>query len=411
MEGCSRCSSCKWVPLSQIKSWRFAQVCPSISRYNFHSYSGSGRLVLGLSLIDNRIDMNETFAEVAYRCTLCGACDSNCKIYRDDIDIVDVIQEIRATCVNEGQFLPEHMMLIDAMKREGNVFGEPKSVRGDWAEGISLKDINADKAEVLLHVGCRFSYDEDLREIVRGVTKLLKCAGVDFGTAGGEESCCGGRAYEIGFRGEARQFAEDVRRRVKASGAKTIVTACSDCYGTFKYLYPFVGMGLGISVKHITEFLSELIARGNLEPVEQVDMKVTYHDPCHLGRRGETYIEPWKGDKLLRPALQKRDGRMGVYDPPRNLIRILPGVELVEMERIREWSWCCGAGGGVWEAYPDFAGWSAKERIEEAQWTGTDALVTSCGWCERNFRDAAAELESKIKILDITELVALSVKG
>ncbi len=410
MEGCSRCSSCKWVPLNQIKSYRFAQICPSISKYNFHSFAGSGKLILGLSLIDGRIEMDEKFADIAYKCTLCGACDANCKVYRDDIDISEVIEEIRAECVNAGQYLPEHMMVIESMKKEDNVLGEPKSARGDWAEGLDLKDINTEKAEVLFHAGCRFSYDEDLRGIVRGVAMLLKNAGVDFGIAGKEESCCGGRAYEMGFRGEARQFAEDVGRRVKASGAKTVVTACSDCYSTFKYLYDRMGMSLGLKVMHITEYIDELIAGGKLKLRSNVDMKVTYHDPCHLGRRGEPFIEPWKGNKLLRFGSLKRDGRNGVYEPPRNVLRAVPGVELVEMERIREWSWCCGAGGGVWEAFPNLAEFSATERIEEAESTGADALVTACPWCERNFRDAIEKNGAKIELLDVTELVARSVE-
>lgn len=411
MQGCSRCSNCKWVPLSQVKSHRFSQVCPSISRYNFHSYSGSGKLILGLSLVEGRVEMSEAVSDIAYKCTLCGACDANCKVYRDDIDIALVIEELRAECVTAGQFLPEHMMAISSMKKENNVFGEPKSARGDWAEGLDLKDVNTQKADILFHAGCRFSYDEDLRDVVRGAASLLTKLGADVGIAGVNESCCGMRAWELGFRGESKNFTEDTAHRVKSSGAKILLTSCSDCYSAFKYFYPLLGVDLGVKVMHMGEYLSAQAASGKLRLHKRVDMKVTYHDPCHLGRRSEPYVPKWSGNKLLRPASAKRDGRLGVFDAPRKLIRSVPGVELVEMERIREWSWCCGAGGGVWEAYPDFAEFAAGERIAEALSTGADALVTGCPWCERNLRDAAQSSGAKLKILDISELVSLGAGG
>ncbi len=411
MEGCSRCSSCKWVPLSQIKSHRFSQVCPSISRYNFHSFAGSGKLMLGLSLLDNRTEMNDSVADVVYKCTLCGACDANCKVYRDDIDIAEVIEEIRATCVENGQFFAEHQMMIDDLKRENNVFGEPKNARGDWAEGLGLKDANSQKVDVLFHAGCRFSYDEDLADVIRGAAALIRDAGVDLGIADKAESCCGGRAFGLGFRGDGKNFAEDMAVRVKSSGAKVLLTPCADCYGAFKYAYPRMGVDLGIKVMHISQFLGDLATNKKLQLKNRVDKKITYHDPCHLGRRSEPYAGPWKGNKLLRPALCKRDGRKGVYDAPRELLQSIPGIQLVEMERIREWSWCCGAGGGVWESDEELSDFAARERIEEALATGADALATSCPWCERNLRDAAESMGADIEIVDVTELVARSIKG
>jgi len=159
---------------------------------------GSGKLMLGLSLLDKRIEMNDSVADIVYKCTLCGACDANCKVYRDDIDIAEVIEEIRATCVENGQFFAEHQMMIDDLKRENNVFGEQKSDRGNWAQGLDLKDANAQKVDVLFHAGCRFSYDEDLLDVIRGAVTLIRDAGVDLGVAGKGESCCGGRAFGLG---------------------------------------------------------------------------------------------------------------------------------------------------------------------------------------------------------------------
>jgi Fe-S oxidoreductase len=141
-------------------------------------------------------------------------------------------------------------------------------------------------------------------------------------------------------------------------------------------------------------------------------MTVTYHDPCHLGRLGESYI-PWEGtEKKIRgqivvyePRKPRNSGANGVYEAPREVLKSIPGLELVEMERNREYAWCCGAGGGVREAYPDFSSWTARERIEEAKSTGAEALVSACPWCERNFIDAVNGNGDKMKVYDIIELV------
>ena len=141
-------------------------------------------------------------------------------------------------------------------------------------------------------------------------------------------------------------------------------------------------------------------------------MKVTYHDPCHLGRLGEPYI-PWKGREkkifgqmvVHEPKKPRYNGAWGIYDPPRDILKSIPGLELVEMERIREYAWCCGAGGGVLEGYPDFSSWTAFERIDEAKATGAEAIVSACGWCERNFVDAINGNGQEMQVYDIAELV------
>ena len=405
MEGCSRCSSCKWIPFNQVKSWRFAHNCPAISRYNLHAYSGSGKMIMGLSMLTGRSELNESIMDIIFTCQLCGACDTACKVYRDDIDLMDVLLELRTHCVEEGELVIEHMATIDALKRENNMLGEKKEARGDWAEGLPVKDINQETVDVLFHAGCRYSYDPDSREALRGIVKLLVDSGVDVGIAGASETCCGGRAYKFGYRGEAENYADDMLSRVKSSGASLLVTPCADGYSAFNYLYPRMKKELPVEVLHITQYLERLLKNGVINLKDSVPRKVTYHDPCYLGRMGEPYLGDWQDSKLLRPMSMKRAGRNGVYDTPRNIIKQIPALELVEMERIKEYSWCCGAGGGVWEAYPDFAVWTASERIEEALSTGADTLVTSCPWCLRVFREALAEQEKDLRIMDINELV------
>ena len=139
---------------------------------------------------------------------------------------------------------------------------------------------------------------------------------------------------------------------------------------------------------------------------------MTYHDPCHLGRLGEPY-KHWKGSEkkvlgqlvLRDPPKEFRRGTFGVYGPPRDVLKRIPGLRLVEMERIKEYAWCCGAGGGVIDAFPDFAAWTARERIKEAKASGAEALVTACPWCQRSFMDAMEPDGDGFKVFDVVELV------
>jgi len=378
---------------------------------NFHAYSAGGRMIAALALLDGRIDYTDKLVEIVYQCQMDGACDVSCKVNRD-MDPLEVMLELRAKCVEEGQVLPAHMVMIESLRSNDNVLGEPKAERGKWAEGLDVKDIAKEKTEVLYFAGCRYSFDRDLQKIARDAISLLKTAGVHVGISGKEEACCGGRAFEIGYRGELIKYAEHNIETWNAAGVRTVVTPCSDCYGTFKFHYPRIGKEMNFEILHITEYLDRLIKEGRLKPIKKVPLKVTYHDPCHLGRLSEPYI-PWEGveKKVLGQVIVKdppreyRRGTSGIYEPPRDILRSIPGIELLEMERIKEYAWCCGAGGGVKEAYPEFALCTADERIEEAKATGAEALVTACPWCERNFRDALERSGAKIKLYDTVELL------
>jgi Fe-S oxidoreductase len=166
----------------------------------------------------------------------------------------------------------------------------------------------------------------------------------------------------------------------------------------------------------MVQFVDQLVKEGKLKLTRPVNMKVTYHDPCHLGRLGEPYV-PWNGKEkkifgqavCYDPPRPKYNGAWGVYEPPRDILKAIPGVQLVEMERIKEAAWCCGAGGGSREAYPEFSRATANERIDEAQSTGADAIVTACPWCERNFIDATDANGIKMQVFDVIELVGQAI--
>jgi Fe-S oxidoreductase len=413
---CTRCSVCKWIPTDFIESWRFAQVCPSISKHNFHAYSGGGRVISAISLVEGRGDITDELKEVIYRCQLCGACQVMCHLVTELVEPLEIARVLRFRCVDEGKTLPALDAVVENVKKTGSSMGTPPADRGKWAEGLDLKDATKEKVDVLFYAGCKLSGDESFWPVARKAAELLTKAGLDVGILGNRETCCGGRVFDMGYREELGNRAKPLIANIRASGASTFVTPCSYGYSTFKQFYPMTGQDLGdVEVLHITELLDRLVKESKLEPKNEVHLRVTYHDPCHLGRLGERY-EPWKGKyvrtlgvmKVPDPPRQIRRGIEGIYDPPRDLLKRIPGIELTEMERRREYAWCCGGGGGVPEAYPDFGNWTAKERIDEAKSSGAKALVTACPWCEENLKKAVMK-EEEMEIYDVVELLWRSI--
>jgi Fe-S oxidoreductase len=212
--------------------------------------------------------------------------------------------------------------------------------------------------------------------------------------------------YKQDFLNQARKNMELIRK----SGSKILVTGCADCYNAFKVLYDKYDLKGDLEVLHISEYIHKLMKDGRLMPRKKVDLAVTYHDPCRLGRLGEPWIH-WEGKKIsgdrfvFDPPKVYRRGAHGVYEPPRYVLKGIPGVKLTEMTRIKEYAWCCGAGGGVNESNPGFAKWTARERMAEAASTGAEAIVAACPWCEEIFSEVIRETGSALKVYDIVELV------
>ena len=413
MKRCARCSLCKWPPLAQLKSWRFSNNCPSIARYNFHTYSGGGRMALGLALAEGRLDdITDEMLNIVYRCTACGACDSSCK-YNSELEVLWPIYSVRAHLVGMGYVLPEHSMMLESLRKEDNIMMQPKADRGKWAEGLDVKDLSrGERADVAYHAGCLYSYDPELSPIARDTVMLLRDAGADVGIRSSQESCCGSIAFQLGFQGEFIKFAESNIDDWNAAGVSKVVTSCACCLGVMKSVYPLLGKEMRFEVLHITQYVDDLVKDGKLKPTRSFPARVTYHDPCNLGRKSEAYV-PWKGEEkkvlgqfiLREPEKVVHRGWNGIYEPPRDIIRSVPGVELVEMERTMEWAWCCGAGSGVKQSMNDFALWTASERIEEAKSVGGEAIVTACPWCQRNFRDAVAASGDSLPVYDVVEFM------
>jgi Fe-S oxidoreductase len=407
---CVRCSNCKFVHPWRVKSQRFSKVCPSSARYLFDAYSAQGRMDIVRGIIDGELSHADSrkLLDIVYRCTLCGACDVTCKFF-NDLDPLLIFEELRSKCVEDGKApLPEHKAITDSVKSYANVWLQPRDRRGRWARSSELKDVTKEKAEALYYVGCTYAFDPRLQKVPQETANLLRKAGVDVGILGGKEVCCGSPVLRVGDKTLFEKLASENLETFKRLGVKKIITSCAGCYSTFKADYPRIGT-MEAEVLHIAEYIDVLIKEGRLKFNKELPLTVTYHDPCHLGRRSEPFIH-WEGKRVkygrYDPPKELRRGTHGIYEPPREVLRAIPGVELVEMERIKEYAWCCGSGGGVKSAFPDFALWTASERIEEAEATGADVLATCCPWCESNLEDALKEMDYPLRLTSLVSLVS-----
>jgi len=341
----------------------------------------------------------------------CGSCDVSCKICRYNLDVLDHNIQFKNDAILKGKTYPKQDAMIKNLKAEKSLItGAKKADRIKWADGLGLKDLSKEKAEVAFFPGCKFIYDEKLRNRARDAARLLMKMNVDLGYTGGSDMCCGSRAYQMGYYDDFNACADANMKAFAKAGVKTIVTPCADCYYGFKRLY--AARGLDVKVLHVVEYIEKLINEGKVKFSKSLNMTVTYHDPCHLGRLGEPYVA-WEGkEKKVRnqihtwdPPRPRYNGIYGIYDAPRNVILAIPGVKLVEMERIREYAWCCGAGSNINVSKPEYSAWTAGERISEANRTGADALVTACPWCEGNFAGAKDENGQTIEVFDVVDLV------
>jgi Fe-S oxidoreductase len=394
--------------MEMVKGYKYVSICPSIERYQFHAYSGGGRLNVALSLIQGRTQYSERLLHIIYNCQLCGGCDVSCK-YAMDMEVLEPLLHFRIRAVEDGYVHPALQEAIEDLRKTGRMVRGKRADVGRWIEQFDLKDASKGSVEILYHFGCRTLYDERMWKVALAGINLFKKAGINVGVFR-EEVCCGGRACKMGFREEslaqARRFLEGLR----ISRAKILVTACAECYHAFSVLYVKLGVPLEARIVHLTEFLAGLLESKELRAKGTINKAVTYHDPCHLGRLGEPF-GGWTGReieghiRLFDPPRVFRRGTYGVYDPPRKVLGMIPGLRLLEMPRRKEYAWCCGAGGGVKESNPDFALWTANRRIEEAISTGAEAIVTSCPGCELNFRDALSRSGIGLEVYDVAEIL------
>lgn len=412
MRKCFRCSLCKMVPLPTVLNPKYSDGCPASREFHFHGYSGSGKNIMALSLLDERIEVDSTLASITFACTACGLCDVSCKFIME-AERHAVIMALREHIVDEGFALPAHQQLIHNMAQHGRPTANSANSPPSWASDLNLKVMPRQKAPILLFAGCLQCDDPASAQVTRNLARLLLHAGVDFGILGQAEGSCGLPAYWTGHRDAFVQAATDMADVLDSLEVHTVVTVSGSCLGAMRSKYPEYARAPKARVVHATEFLAQLIKDRKLRLTRPVRRKVTFHDPCYLGRQSEPPLD-WEGEyktshgcmTYADPPREINRGVHGVFDEPRQLLRAIDGLDFVEMYRIREYSYCCGGGGGVPLAYPDLARSAALHRIEEAVDVGAECLVTACHHCRANLSKSQQSAEQHLlPIFDIIDLV------
>jgi Fe-S oxidoreductase len=377
--GCVLCGSCYGHgPVNPMEDEPgFKTKCPPYEYYRFQRFTPKSRWLMAQRVFHGLDPITPELKEVIYTCTNCLMCQETCGVRDDGAGPWDIAVAMREEIMQSEGPLAAHRPLLEGLRREGNPWGLPAKERGAWAEGLGLKKSTEHKAPTLLFAGCSADRPEG-RAAARALAQLMQKAGEDFVVLGAEEKCCGLYARDLGFREEYVRLQESNIDAAKQAGIRTIVAACGSCRRIWGE-YPKEAME-GMRVVHAVEYVDELVRKGRLKFTKRIGKKVTYHDPCHLGRGA------------------------GVYDAPRNILHAMPGVELVEMPRNRRWSWCCGGGGGVPESYPDLAKWNAEDRLSEAKATGAELLLTTSAVCHRSFALAERTLPTQ----ELLEFIAES---
>ena len=329
--------------------------------------------------------LTEIENEEIWRCTTCGRCPQRCP---RGVNQIEVGVSSRRIATEFGVF-PDPVRPVrgvgGSLIGEGNPLGEERKTRADWAEGLSVKPFE-EGMDVLYFPGCYLSYDPRLKKVAAATADILNKAGVDFGILGTQENCCGESIRKTGNEEAFRTLAKQNIKTFIENGVKKILVSSPHCLHTFKNEYP--EFMVNFEVVHISQYISELIHEERLEITGEYGKKITYHDPCYLGRHN------------------------GIYDEPREVLQKVPGLELVEMPDSREDSLCCGGGGGrIWMETPKGERFSDL-RVEQAVEVGAEVLVTSCPYCITHFEDSRLSLEDPedsesevLEVKDITEII------
>ncbi len=324
--------------------------------------------------------LTEIEGEDIWRCTTCGRCPEQCPRGVKQIDFGVSLRRV----ATEYEVFPASVRSARTARAslisEGNPLQGERNKRADWAKDLSVKTFT-EGMDALYFVGCYLSYDPRMKKVAVATTEILNKAGVDFGILGSQENCCGESIRKTGSEEVFKRLARENIKAFVDNGVKKIIVSSPHCYHTFKNEYP--EFMVNFDVVHISQYLIELINEGKLEFSKEYQNKVTYHDPCYLGRHND------------------------IYDEPRQVLKKVPGLELIEMADSHKDSLCCGGGGGrIWMDTPKEERFSDL-RLEQASEVGAQVLVTSCPYCITNFEESRLNLEydDVLEIKDITEVV------
>ncbi len=341
--------------------------CPVYQTLKIKTLSMKGRNRTMLGVLQGKLDITPAMIQAAFECTLCGNCDRWCSLKN-----TEHTRAFREYLLKQGiEPMKEHSSLLLSIRNYGNPWFQPRSARTKWSRGLNLPKAAPEQQEVLFFAGCTSAVTKALNKGLAASARLLQRAGVKFATMGAEEPCCGSTLMRVGQTEEFEKLAGENVRKFESLGIKKIVTACPGCYTTLRKSVEMNGSK--IEVVHIAQEIAALVRDGRLK-LNRSSEKMTYHDPCHLGRLG------------------------GIFEEPREIVKAV--AELVEMPNSRYESRCCGAGAGLQSAFPKLSRDLAAKRIAEAKATGATTLVTSCPFCETQLRTVPG-----IKVMDLMELL------
>ena len=370
-------------------------ICPvRESTPGFDHFYARGKTVIAQGLLEGEIEPSQELAEVIFSCTLCGNCMTQCGSINQDtgealVDTNKIVEAMRADFLeNHPTWIdPAYRSVLSSTRQYNNPWGLPRTAKEKWAKGMKLKNARKEPAPVLLFVGCTMASSQELSSRARKAAKIMSTANVDFAILGKDEPCCGSVQKRIGDVELAREMMEENVNMFNSLGCETIVTLCAGCANMLKNDYIETKEKLKPRVLHIVEFLPKLIQEGKLQLGGKHSLKVSYHDPCHLGRH------------------------MGIYDEPRAILDALPGVDVIERPATKENTICCGAGGGmrIFES-GSLAEKIGQTAIQSAIEVGAEALVTACPFCEMNLEAAARNPKNQIPVYDIIDLVYEALK-
>lgn len=344
--------------------------CPSYEHYQFRSHTGMARHMLATSVLRGEIPLDQDVVDVVTSCTNCGICNEICPTYRP----MDSIAALREEAVRKGMHATP-LVKIDANVAEtGNMFRATERAR-------SLHNLPT-TGDDLYFAGCEAAFRQP--EIATATIEVLKAGGINVAGLGDTEKCCG---FISRWGGNIEQFKQRAKENIDAvqkTGAKRIIVSCAECYHCWNSDYRKVVEELPFEVVHVSQVFADLIEKGKIKPTKEINKRITYHDPCFLGRHGK------------------------VYDEPRKVLQSIPGVQFTEMERNGRWAYCCGSGGKITQAtYPDFAKGTGKERLREAKEVA-DAVVTTCPACINHFKGVSRTENLGVEVYDLSILVAQS---
>ena len=341
--------------------------CPVYQSLKVKTLCMKGRNRTMLGLLQGRFEITPAVVEAAFECTLCGNCDRWCSLKN-----TEHTRAFREYLLKHGIApMKEHASLVASIKNYGNPWFQPRSARNRWTRGLNIPKAAPGKQDTLFFAGCTSAVMKPLIPSLVASAKLLQKSGVKFATMGQDEPCCGSTLKRVGQTEAFEDLEKKNLEKFESLGIKKIVTACPGCYTTLKESLEKAGSK--IQVVHIAQEVSDLVKNGKLK-VNKTHEKMTYHDPCHLGRLG------------------------GVFEEPREIVKAV--AELVEMPNSRYESRCCGAGAGLQSAFPKLSRDLASKRIAEAKATGATKIITCCPFCETQLRTVPG-----IDVVDLMELL------